>query len=186
MRIEKLRDRIRKRLDAMNLSVAETERMAGFAKNYLDDFLSDRKKSMKPDAIENLAEVLKTTVDWLLVGKEPEVVDKDERHVSSSIVDGTEWGDSKITHVGKTEAKDILIVSINLETGDCLFKDIADGAAPQTYSGVICDPALKMVRNPYTRGFMSHLPVKALVKKVTLDNGAEKFVIIDDREGRDK
>ena len=70
-----LGERVRQRLEAMNLTAAEASKRIGRAPTFLRDLLKGRKRSMTETNARRLALVLGTTVEWLIEGRGAEAVD---------------------------------------------------------------------------------------------------------------
>ncbi len=65
-----IRDRILERLDALGLSARAASVNAGLNTHFLQKYLNNENHSMRVENLVALAEVLETTPEWLLSGKE--------------------------------------------------------------------------------------------------------------------
>jgi phage repressor protein C with HTH and peptisase S24 domain len=64
-----------KRLEATGLEPATASRLAGRAPTFVRDIIDNRKQSIRAANAIRLAHVLNTTVEWLIEGRGPEVID---------------------------------------------------------------------------------------------------------------
>ncbi len=60
-----LKARVKYRMDELGMNPAQVSKAAGFAPTFIRDLLDGRKKSVRTDTLEKLAEVLQVTTAWL-------------------------------------------------------------------------------------------------------------------------
>jgi transcriptional regulator with XRE-family HTH domain len=175
------KDRIKRRLNALDLSVAEAERCAELPRTYLADLLSGKKKTLKDDALARLATVLKTTDIWLLREAGAETLDQPEGRAPAfqgiPPTSSYPFDTSEISDVGNGENADIVIVRLDISSGECLFHDKAGSAAVRI--GIVVDPALFLANNAYASHMAARRALRVLLKRVTLASGAEISFILD-------
>ena len=175
------RDRIKKRLKALDLGVAEVERQAEFPRTYLADLLSGKKKTLKDDALARLAGVLKTTDIWLLREAGPETTERPASRAAAprDILPTSSYPFDilSISDVGNGENADIVIVRLDMSSGECLFHEKA--ASGVTRRGIVVDPALFLANNAYASHMAARRVLRVLLKRVTIAPGDEISFILD-------
>jgi transcriptional regulator with XRE-family HTH domain len=175
------KDRIKKRLSAVGLSVAEAERLAELPRTYLADLLSGKKKTLKDDALARLAAVLKTTDIWLLREAGPESLDEPGGRAPASQghtpAPSDAFDSSEVAVVKQGEKEDILIVRLDIVSGECLFHEKAASGAQRR--GIVVDPELFLANSSYASHMAARRVLRVLLKRVTLASGAEISFILD-------
>lgn len=154
--------RVRSRIKALRLTVAEVERTGGWNPGYILDLTNGRKKAIDYENLAKLARILKTTDAWLLRG------DAVEQRAHSP-------AGGRAVHVGGRFEAVALIKRMDLDTGECGIA--LDGA--EVVAGVIIDPALQLPGNAYARAMFEMSPIRILAKRVTLENGTTSVTILD-------
>ena len=98
-----MRDRIRERLAALNISARAASLKAGLNSHFLQKVLAEEDKSITTENLRKLAEALETSPEWLLTGTGPteqdpeitEIVDIwsriPEREARKAILDFARW-----------------------------------------------------------------------------------------------
>lgn len=170
-----IRKRIKRRMDLCRLSAKALDEAAGLGKSHMSDYLADRKDRLSDDVLERVADILKTTPQWLLTASGPETTDIITRQNSVS-PDVLHIDRAGIVEVGKRDQRDVKIISMNLISGDC---EVTDKNVAGSHRGRIVDPDIFLPGNVYAMAMATHNQIGVTVKRVLMKSGDDIWFITD-------
>ncbi|MCW2275091.1 transcriptional regulator with XRE-family HTH domain [Rhodoblastus acidophilus] len=174
------RKRIKARIEELGLSVAEVERRCGFRPSYIHELLSGKKQTMRGDAMQKLASVLKTSDIWLLRGigapdAEVEDVFSGENQNVQQYPEAIRGAKS----VDAVRELTLIIDGLTNSTGEVTFRLLGANSA---HRGFVADPAFFVADNIFLNSFLTKRAISARAKLVHTNDGKKVVVIVDANE----
>lgn len=174
------RKRIKARIDELGMSVAEVERRCGFRASYIHELLSGKKQTMRGDATQRLASVLKTSDLWLMrgIGSANAGVDDVLPHNNNITPQYFEvMKDAKSTE--NARELNVVIDGITNSTGEVTFRL---SGANAVHRGYVVDPTFFIPENIFLTSFLTKRAISAKAKVVHMVDGRRLVVIVDANE----
>lgn len=173
------RRRIKARIDELGMSVAEVERRCGFRASYIHELLSGKKQSMRGDAMQKLASVLKTSDLWLMRGIGSPDAEAEEalaiEHIAPQFAEAMKGA----TSVEKGRELNVVIDGLTNSTGEVTFRLLG---ATAVHRGYVVDPAFFVPDNIFLNSFLTKRAISAQAKIVNTEDGKRFVVIVDANE----
>jgi phage repressor protein C with HTH and peptisase S24 domain len=188
-------------MDELDMNPAQVSKAAGFAPTFIRDLLDGRKKSIRADALEKLAEVLQVTPAWLhgdgpmtvSAGSLPDAAVEDFQPVpiydirasagaGALVEDGTPsgWQPYRASELTRWNIDDLAVIQVG---GDSMWETLHDG------DKVLVNRGEKRIVKPgiYILAYEGELLVKRCQRNlndgsvmVSSDNPAYQSFIVND------